>query len=74
MKLARARYQVDLVDFVEFTTSETILRAAESDHTQALYNYKMKETELKYAVGRLKQLSSKSVICNLISISDSFSP
>ena len=54
LKLARVRYRLDLSDFVEFTTSETILSTAESDHTQALYNYKIKEAELKYAVGGLK--------------------
>ena len=53
MSLARVRYQLDLADFVELTTAENSLAIAQSDHSQSLYKYKIKESELKYEIGHL---------------------
>ena len=52
LRLARIRYKLELADFVELAVAQTSLTAAETDYARALYDYKITESELQYAVGR----------------------
>ena len=58
LRLARVRYQMELADFVELVAAQTVLTAAESEYAQALYDYKIAESELEYATGSSKQVAS----------------
>ncbi len=51
LRLARIRYRMELSDFVELAAAQTFLSTAESDYAAALYDYKIKESELEYATG-----------------------
>ncbi len=51
LRLARARYQMELADFVELVAAQTILTTTESEYAEALYDYKIAESELEYAIG-----------------------
>ncbi len=51
-KLARIRYENELAALLEWTIARTALAAAENEQTQALYDYKIAESELDFAIGR----------------------
>ncbi len=51
VRLARARYRMELSDFVELVTAQTAHIGAQSEYAQAVYDYKIKQSELRYAVG-----------------------
>ncbi len=52
LRLARLRYRMEIADFVELFTAETTQIEAKTDHAQTLYDYKIRQSELSYAIGR----------------------
>ena len=52
-RLARVRYRMELSNFVDLAIAETSVTAAENERARALYDYKIAESELRYARGRL---------------------
>ena len=51
-RLASARYKHDLADLLDLTVAQTALAAAENEHGQARYDYKIAEAELDFATGK----------------------
>lgn len=51
-RLARIRYKNELAAFVEWTIAQTALAVVENEQAQALYDYKIAESELDFAIGR----------------------
>lgn len=54
LRLARVRYRMDLGDFVELTAAQSALTSARADLARSLYDYKIREAELKFAAGELR--------------------
>ena len=54
LRLARIRYRMELSDFVELVAAQTSQISAHSQYARAVYDYKIGQSELRYAVGRIK--------------------
>ena len=52
LRLARERYQVGAINFVDLVEAETVLAQAERDRVAAVYAYHDAITSLEAAVGR----------------------
>jgi len=51
LRLARARYRVQIGSFVELTSAEAAASSAEAQYAQALYRYKIAQLTLNYVSG-----------------------
>ncbi len=51
-KLQRIRYENDLAALLEWKSAQTALAGAENERNQALYDYKIAESDLDFAIGR----------------------
>jgi outer membrane protein len=51
LRLARTRYEAQLVSFVDLLTAETAAESARANYAQALYNYEIAEVHLAAAMG-----------------------
>jgi outer membrane protein len=53
LRLARTRYQAQLVSFVDLLTAETAAESARANFAQALYDYQIAKAHLDAAMGLL---------------------
>ncbi len=51
LRLARTQYKVRLSDLIELTDAQTAHVSAQNDHAMAVYDVKVQESELRYAIG-----------------------
>ena len=54
LRLARVRYRMELSDFVELVAAQTTQITAHSEYARAVYDYKIRQSELFYAGGRMQ--------------------
>ena len=60
LRLAQARFQVQLASFLELTAAEVALTRADTNHAQALFDYQRSRAELKFATSQRVGQSSKN--------------